>query len=94
MADNVQNPPGPPQPDFQLISQTHHNVADSHQALAGTHQTLADELGKIPNLPQFHDPNAILDQLRQIRDGLCAMNGRLDGIDERLEIMAMTLQIR
>jgi hypothetical protein len=82
------------QPDFHLISQTHQNLASGHQ-------TLADELGKIPNLPQFHDPNVILDQLRRINDRLDGMNGRLDGmnerfdgIDDRLDTMAVSLQIR
>ena len=83
MANNIQNPPGP-QPDFHLISQTHQNLAGGHQNLAGDHQTLANELGKIPNLPQFQDPNVILDQLQQINDRLGGMNTRLDGIDGRL----------
>jgi uncharacterized phage infection (PIP) family protein YhgE len=79
MTNNVQNPPGL-QPDFHLISQTHQN-------LAGGHQTLADELGKIPNLPQFHDSNVILDQLRRINDRLDGMNDRLDGMSDRLDGM-------
>jgi hypothetical protein len=62
MANNAQNHLGL-QPDFRLISQCH--------------QILAGELRNIPNIPQYHAANAILDQLR-------LLNGRLKGIDKRL----------
>jgi hypothetical protein len=51
MADNNEIFLGPP-PNFDLISQRHHN--------------LGREMAKILNLPQFETGDAILDQLRQI----------------------------
>lgn len=54
---------------------------------------MAGELGRIPNIPQFHAANAILDQIRLPNGRLKGIDKRLGEIDDRLDTMVTTMRI-
>jgi hypothetical protein len=74
MADNAQNAQNLllPQPNFPLLSQRYHDIAN--------------EVAKIPNAPQFDAGNIILRQLRQINENINTMSARITSLDVRIQI--------
>jgi chromosome segregation ATPase len=74
MAELMNNPLGP-QPDFQLVSQAHQN--------------LADEMRKISNIPQLNAVDTILAAFNQKFDiiirRLDRLDGRMDGLERRMD---------